>query len=700
MPALATPPTVTMPRLKALTTGSPPSFMDILSNLNEGSSGQNSQLAQVDSWMYHFRYTLNKTMHMYGDDTWMRLFPGYFDQSDGVTSFFVQDTVEVDKNVTRHLESQLSHNHKWNTLILHYLGVDHIGHLEGPASPMMSPKLQEMDRVVQRIYDKLSDFTKRKTLFILLGDHGMTQAGNHGGSSENEVTTAFVLMDPAKWKAGTWRHFGFSETVNQIDLVPTLSALFGSPIPVNNVGKFITPLLDLFDSELTRSKVLENVAEQVHSLLDTSSTSSELSSLRSEYKKLTRDLLDVSFSQIQIFTARASEYLSRTFTEYNQPMIAYGLVLMFLGALISVVSVVDLQHLLVEPINLRLLGVSVIYFCSMFGSSFVEEEHEFWYYMSSSVWMIMLVREISLDRSILIICQLIILRTTNCWNPGGIKFADSGNNFRTWATSTTELFMGLIGRSRIVNTLMVLSMVGCNFLSYQRSSDNPRLPVVVTRMVSGLFVITYKLDLFFYSKLVHGQLLWMLLLTSLFMCSYLSNKNWLDITTVSQLAILLTRTHNAPLVFLLLIYIRQCAVISPSKLLMPLHLLTTHWSFFVFGNSNSIATIDISNSYVGLDGFSFQLSGLLTFMSTWIGPILTATFFAVFERDRFGKFTLMKQLLTWRTVSLFVVSLATTVFRHHIFVWSVFSPKVLYEMMWATGYSVTLIVITFFCSQT
>lgn len=41
--------------------------------------------------------------------------------------------MEVDNNVTRHLSSELEKD-DWSVLILHYLGLDHIGHLEGPYS--------------------------------------------------------------------------------------------------------------------------------------------------------------------------------------------------------------------------------------------------------------------------------------------------------------------------------------------------------------------------------------------------------------------------------------------------------------------------------------------------------------------------------------------------------------------------------------
>ena len=42
-------------------------------------------------------------------------------------------------------------------MILHYLGLDHIGHLAGPLSPLVPPKLEEMDNIVKRIYESVSN---------------------------------------------------------------------------------------------------------------------------------------------------------------------------------------------------------------------------------------------------------------------------------------------------------------------------------------------------------------------------------------------------------------------------------------------------------------------------------------------------------------------------------------------------------------
>lgn len=53
--------------------------------------------------------------------------------------------------MTRNVESELKRK-DWDAMILHYLGLDHIGHIEGPKSPKISTKLQEMDNVIEQLH--------------------------------------------------------------------------------------------------------------------------------------------------------------------------------------------------------------------------------------------------------------------------------------------------------------------------------------------------------------------------------------------------------------------------------------------------------------------------------------------------------------------------------------------------------------------
>lgn len=122
-----------MPRVKAITTGSVPSFVDVILNFAE--SDTTSTLSHQDTWLAQIRASKeNARLVMYGDDTWLKLFPETFDRYEGTTSFFVSDFVEVDANVTRHVrgEMDVSGVGEWDGMVLHYLGVDHIGHKAGP----------------------------------------------------------------------------------------------------------------------------------------------------------------------------------------------------------------------------------------------------------------------------------------------------------------------------------------------------------------------------------------------------------------------------------------------------------------------------------------------------------------------------------------------------------------------------------------
>jgi ethanolaminephosphotransferase len=89
--AYAAPPTITMPRVKAITTGSIPSFLDVILNFAE--SDTTSTLANQDTWLAQIRAgrdgSNNGKLIMYGDDTWLKLFPGMFERFDGTSSFFV-----------------------------------------------------------------------------------------------------------------------------------------------------------------------------------------------------------------------------------------------------------------------------------------------------------------------------------------------------------------------------------------------------------------------------------------------------------------------------------------------------------------------------------------------------------------------------------------------------------------------------------
>ena len=233
LPFIADPPTTTLQRLKGLTTGSLPTFIEAGTNFAGSAIDEDNLITQ-------FRTSGLRTVHV-GDDTWHALFPDHFDSnlSRAYDSFNVPDLHSVDNGVIEHvfpyIQSAISS--QWDILIGHCLGVDHVGHRFGPNHPAMREKLHQMDQMVQNLTQVVDD----TTLLVVMGDHGMDSQGNHGGESDEEVEAAL-------WMYSSTPRFGRVSPLNtppmtakdrpvrQIDLVPTLALLLGLPIPFNNLG--------------------------------------------------------------------------------------------------------------------------------------------------------------------------------------------------------------------------------------------------------------------------------------------------------------------------------------------------------------------------------------------------------------------------------------------------------------------------------
>ncbi|KAI0299999.1 hypothetical protein B0F90DRAFT_1725887 [Multifurca ochricompacta] len=258
------PPTATLQRIKGLVTGSLPTFVDIGHNFGGASIAEDSIIQQLQK--------ANKTIAFMGDDTWLTVFPNAFhpDMSHDFDSFNVEDLHTVDNGVITNLFPLLTnsiHAHKWDFLIGHFLGPDH---------PTMLAKQQQMNDILKRVVDALD----KDTLLIVLGDHGMDRKGDHGGDGDLEVSAGLWIYSKGPTlssKNPPTSHLphktfpgepSLHRSVQQIDLVPTLSLLLGLPIPFNNLG---TVIPELFWRDRTGSdyaNALDINVRQVHAYLD------------------------------------------------------------------------------------------------------------------------------------------------------------------------------------------------------------------------------------------------------------------------------------------------------------------------------------------------------------------------------------------------------------------------------------------------
>ncbi|XAR48714.1 hypothetical protein NMG60_11031618 [Bertholletia excelsa] len=243
--AIADPPTTSLQRLKGLTTGGLPTFIDVGNSFGASAINEDNLIHQL--------VQNGKRVVMMGDDTWLQVFPNQFNESYPFPSFNVKDLDTVDNGCIDNLFPSL-YKEDWDVLIAHFLGVDHAGHIFGVNSVPMIEKLEQYNLVVEKIVEVLERHSgpgglHENTLLLVMGDHGQTLNGDHGGGTAEEVETAIFAMSLKKPPSLSLLEHDTSScrldldgrlvcysTIQQLDFAATISALLGIPFPFGSIG--------------------------------------------------------------------------------------------------------------------------------------------------------------------------------------------------------------------------------------------------------------------------------------------------------------------------------------------------------------------------------------------------------------------------------------------------------------------------------
>ena len=741
----ASPPTITMPRVKAITTGSVPSFVDLVLNFAE--SDTTSTLATQDSWLAQLKAKERGRLVHYGDDTWLRLFPGFFDRADGTTSFFVSDFTEVDNNVTRHISAELQQD-DWSVMTLHYLGLDHIGHKTGPKGPNMPAKQAEMDDIVKEIYEALeSEKHLSSTLLVLLGDHGMNEGGNHGASSAGEVSTALTFISPkfisllksVPCPAEPASDFDFYFVVEQSDIAPTLAALLDFPVPRNNLGIVIPHILGLWKEAEDRYKILYENAKQISDIATatfpnafdnpcTSPSPKDIHELACFWSKVQEACAsgrhdDLARHELSIFLRMAQRTLSSTASNYDRTKLLTGMSLAILAAMLSSVSVHYLAHFrLIDIFVFDLVKMS--YGITMFASSYVEEEQQFWYWTISGYLAFLYARcsrmqsdpEKRLTSPVALLLVTLLFGVLRRWNQTGQKYAGDPD-LLSEAIKPNPFFLWTL----VIVTYAVFSRnLSQRATQWMQSKQMGLLPVLVAmsafifkiaftaadapELVEGVLVLRPLIHFTYRYPLVNLARVCFMGLTQLMGCAMYYEAPWKSRTHLQGFLksfqeiftlFLLTQSRTVNIPLFLIFYIQMRLLESSNLSIMEISttsILFQFASFFALGGTNAISSVDLSNAYNGVSGYNVLAVGMLTFISNWAGPIWwsvatcrllvnipTSKSVSSAAIDHFVNLT------TFMTYGTAFVVLACYFMREHLFIWTVFSPKYLYTLAWVFG---------------
>ncbi|KAH0448616.1 hypothetical protein IEQ34_022416 [Dendrobium chrysotoxum] len=238
--AIADPPTTSLQRLKGLTTGGLPTFIDVGNSFGAPAIVEDNLIFQLAN--------NGKRVLMMGDDTWVKLFPHHFNESYPYPSFNVKDLDTVDNGVIEHLLPSLLRD-DWDVLIAHFLGVDHAGHIYGVDSTPMIAKLEQYNNILEEVVQVLKNQSgsgglHENTLLVVMGDHGQTLNGDHGGGTAEEVETSLFAMSlrnpPAPIATVLDKNYCHLDldgkkicigTFQQLDFAVTMASLLGIPFP-------------------------------------------------------------------------------------------------------------------------------------------------------------------------------------------------------------------------------------------------------------------------------------------------------------------------------------------------------------------------------------------------------------------------------------------------------------------------------------
>jgi len=263
---LAHPPTATLPSVRSILTGGLPAFVDVGRGVLLG-----SQTVAEDTWVGRVRAcsaTATPTrVAAFGDASWHALLGGTVGEGGALDGGWAVPALDVGSLDDSRLWAALAGEvdpAAWagaarsHVTIAHANALDHAQHASGAGSPPVKAALTDIDANLTALARALTSPSAcaaaqgapGDTLLLVLGDHGATGDGNHGGASRDETGTAVLAVSVRAWCAGG----GVLQSpppppppapLHTTDLAPALALLLGAPPPHSSLGRLPRGLWEL-----------------------------------------------------------------------------------------------------------------------------------------------------------------------------------------------------------------------------------------------------------------------------------------------------------------------------------------------------------------------------------------------------------------------------------------------------------------------
>lgn len=678
---ISDPPTTTSQRLKGLTCGSLPTFIDAGKNFD-------SDRIRADNWV-HQLHVNNKKMVVLGDDTWKNLFPmNMFARSRLYPAFNVHDLDTVDNGILKYFEKEIegdqmilkdlykedtefgeSYNYDpFNIIVGHFLGVDHAGHRYGVFHHKMNEKLKQMNQVIERVVQRMDN----DTVFILMSDHGMTDSGNHGGGSHIEVDSVLFLHSK-----GNQFPKQKNDIIPQIDFVPTLSYLLGIPIPFGSMGKIIPEIIKgINTSDKHYLEVLKMNSEQVFDYIQEytkyDSSFNQLSSLNNEYKRILQSQdKDEIIQGCTKYLNDISIFCRRMWAQFDLNLMILGFGIFTLGILILLTT---LEWRLFQEDDWISFSFLLIYSLSLLSNSFIVYEDRVVIFFLVSLFIKIFYSQ-NLSYKPLIIFTCIHLSKMN------IQYRSHGTHIMEslrFSFNSIEILLSLIGLFIIFG----YSYKGKTKISYQFFSFFS---------LCSTYVMWYFREFKDTNLVMIPQVIYLISILFIMYLVYYERYEpflYINIYYILNLVIILIKGYEY--IFIILIMnIQVFSVISFNsfrtsfRYIMLWSLISSQY-FFALGQQNTFNTINWNAAFIGFDQVT-PLSSILIYMNIFSSLIVLTLLFPFISLD-FESFILIRGLPTCVTIFFVMIQ------REHLMLWSIFAPKFIFDVI---GFGLFLVLIIF-----
>ncbi|CAF1001829.1 unnamed protein product [Adineta steineri] len=657
---IADPPTTTLQRLKALTTGTLPTFIDVSYNFIGYEIGEDNILNQLKENSYQ------RNISLLGDDTWLALYPNIpFKHLHVYPSFDVHDLDTVDNGILKHLWTVIDdtqHHQQLSFIIAHFLGVDHCGHRYGPLHIEMKRKLNQMDEVIRNITLSI-DKSNISSLLMIIGDHGMTQQGDHGGDELNEIETAMFLYTnkPNYFSLSNNKQY----TVSQIDLVPTLSWFLHTLIPFSNIGMMIIDIIPKEQRYLAMKLNFEQMEIYLKHISLTLQLSDKIHELRASLHTIfitfdrERNLTQIE-NLFNEFKFELQTHFRRQWSTFNIFRIILGLIIMLLSCIILLFIYFEFSKKSIDYKNIIFtISLTLIYFAISFSNSFIINEAICLYFL---IQTIILITKMNIFKKFLLSFLLFLTRIFLICREEQQPYCIDPLWLLSKSSDTSHYFLPFM--ASIAWFIILILSSNYSYISY----------III---VAYWFNISHTLSIFYLSVIIQ-------------FCFVLFKPSHID-TLIYSILIFVVGYRFSFVIFLQYFIYYIIFKNNKNNQSLPLLLsLLADYFFYATGHQPVLSQIRWTAAFPTINTplhiylssiiNSLFVRGVFILIETFSGQILNIILIRKMIPKKYQG-NLLKHILIVDCFKLLMTSLSVFILRRHLMLWKIFSPRFLFQLV-------------------